>query len=94
MASPNRGASLIGRSRAAQTASSVLRPTLSAWARARRDGALEARCLELYSHFPPLQENTITREARRLVVNPKLRGLALDACMQQGLLQLYRRAVA
>ena len=94
VASPTGGASLVGRSRAADAAVSVVMPALSAWARARRDGPLEARCQQLYSHFPPLQENTITREARRLVVNPKLRGLALNACMQQGLLHLYRRAVA
>ena len=85
---------LVGRDRAADMAINVVLPTMAAWARGSGNAVLEARCRHLYTHLPALQENALSREARRLAGNPGLSGLALDACMQQGLLHLYRQAMA
>ena len=91
------GAALISRARAMETAVNVALPTLEAWSRELKDRRLEAQCRKLYLEFPALQENTITREARRLLGNDAgndaLEELSWDACMHQGLLHLYYEAI-
>ena len=88
------GPAWVGRGRALEIAVNVVLPTLDAWARAQGDDLRQARCRNLYLSLPALQENTLTREARRLMGNPHLLRLPLGACGQQGLIHLYRNAVA
>ena len=85
---------LIGRGRALEMVVNVALPVLDAWAGTQEDPELRTRCRRLYLAMPALQENTITREARRLAGGPYLPGLRLGACEQQGLMHLYRKAVA
>ena len=68
-------------------------PALAAEAAALRDRRL-ARCVNAaYERFPALPDNTLTREARRLL-GPRARAMRLGACEHQGLMHLYRLAVA
>ena len=83
----------VGRQRAMDMAVNVVLPALHAWAAERRLRGRQVQYQRLYLAFPSLQENTITREARRCAGNPVLEALSLDACMQQGLVHLYQRAV-
>ncbi len=46
-----------------------------------------------YERFPALPDNTLTREARRLL-GPRAHAMRLSACEHQGLMRLYRLAVA
>ena len=85
---------LIGRGRALEMAVNVALPTLDAWGGIQGDPGLRELCRRLYLEMPALQENTITREARRLAGGPYLPRLRLRACEQQGLMHLYRREVA
>ncbi len=81
----------VGGGRAAEMSVNVVLPVLTAWAEQRGDAALRERRRRLYAHHPPLPENGLTREARRLL------GACPDpigACAQQGLLHLYRQATA
>ena len=86
-------ARLIGRARAMDMAINVVLPTLEAWGSLNGDATTQARCRQLYREVPALQENTITKEARRLSGNKPLLHMRLSACMQQGLQHLYRQAV-
>ena len=88
------GSALVGKGRALEIAVNVALPVLDAWAEAAGDQTLRARCRQLYQSLPALQENTITREARRLAGGSYLPKVHLGACRQQGLLHLYWKAVA
>ena len=67
-------------------------PALAAEAAATGDGRL-SRCVHAaYERFPTLPDNTVTREARRLL-GPRAQAMRLGACEHQGLMHLYRRAV-
>ncbi|MCI0440145.1 MAG: DUF2851 family protein, partial [Chloroflexi bacterium] len=57
----------IGKGRAGDIAVNVALPFLRAFAEARRSGELRQRALEMYREFPRLQDNELTREARRLL---------------------------
>ena len=78
--------------RAREIAVNAVIPVLLATSRATRDRALSRACVACYQTFPALGDNTVIREARRLLGQrgPKLR---LSACEHQGLMRLYRRAV-
>ncbi len=87
------GSALVGMGRAMEMAVNAVLPVLEAWSKARKDEVTQGQCLSTYLAFPSLQENTITKEARWIAGNPYLPHLHLNACMQQGLLHLYRQAV-
>ena len=87
-------AALIGAGRATAMAANAVLPVLAAWARAEGNQTLEQQCRECYSRLPALPSNTITREALRLINNPSVRGIPSNACMGQGLMHLYRSALA
>ena len=87
------GAALVGTGRAREVAVGAVLPALAAEAAARGDRALE-RCVHaIYDGFPALADNTLTREARRLL-GPRAHAMRLSACEHQGLMRLYRLAVA
>ena len=80
----------IGTGRAREVAVNVVLPFMYAWAGSRRDQSLGRLCRELYSQFPKLQGNDITREMVRLLSAggeaPEITG----ARRHQGLIHLYR----
>ena len=87
------GAPLVGAGRAREIAVGAVLPALAAEAAILGDRALGGRVHALYARFPALPDNTVTREAQRLLG----RGgetLRLNACEHQGLMYLYRHAVA
>ena len=77
---------MVGEKRAREMAVSAVLPVLRGLPNAAR--AVD----KLYASFPSLSENTITREARRLL--GKHERLKMSACEQQGLMHLYRQAVS
>ncbi len=68
-------------------------PGLAAEAAVLGDRRLAREVGAMYERFPALPDNTVTREARRLL-GPRALAMRLDACEHQGLMHLYRRAVA
>ena len=87
------GTALVGTGRAREMAVGAVLPTLAADAAARGDRPLARRVRAAYERFPALPDNTLTREARRLL-GPRARAMRLSACEHQGLMRLYRLAVA
>ena len=83
----------LGEQRAREVAVNAVLPVLLAWAKAKRYRTLARACLACYQDFPALGDNTVTREARRLLGERGAK-LRLSACEHQGLMRLYRRAVA
>jgi len=78
---------LIGRQRSAEIAVNVILPFALAWGRCQQY-PLEDRIKQVYSSFPALQSNSIERHMlEQLGVRGKV---ALKACGQQGLLQIYK----
>ncbi|MDA1215555.1 MAG: hypothetical protein O2812_01600 [Chloroflexi bacterium] len=75
-------------------ATNVILPVLATWAQTKGNKRLNQQCRECYCRLPALPSNTITREALRLINNPTVRGIPSDACMGQGLMHLYRSALA
>ena len=73
-------------------AANAVLPGLAAQARRRDDRHGVARLAALFEEVPPLPANSLTREASRLLGDRDTG--RLGACEQQGLLHLYRRAVA
>ena len=87
------GTAVVGVGRAREIAVGAVLPALAAESAALRDRRL-ARCVNAaYERFPALPDNTLTREARRLL-GPRARAMRLGACEHQGLMHLYRLAVA
>ncbi len=84
--SAEEGGALTGSGRAREIAVNAALPLLAAWEGGGGNGAAA-----LYRMFPPLPDNSVTREARRLA---GVVGMRLSACEQQGLIRLYRRGVA
>ena len=87
------GTALVGTGRAREIAVGAVLPALAAEAAARGDRGLARCALAAYERFPALPDNTVTREARRLL-GPRAHALRLSACEHQGLMRLYRLAVA
>lgn len=75
----------IGRARARDLAVNVALPFLHALPGGGADGYLD-----LYRRFGKLQENELTREMARLLVNPAWGPLVKSARRQQGLIHLHR----
>ena len=86
------GAPLVGTGRAREIAVGAVLPALAAEAAVLGDRALEGRVHDRYERFPALPDNTVTREAQRLL-GPGGETLRLSACEHQGLMYLYRHAV-
>ncbi len=80
------GSALTGSGRAREIVVNAALPLLAA-----KEGGDGQGAAALYRMFPPLPENSVTREARRLA---GAAGMRLSACEQQGLIRLYRRGVA
>ena len=81
---------LIGRSRAREIIINVLLPFFYARAHLLGDPGLGRQCLELYSRFPPGQENEVTREMKGLLgLSGEGRRAINSAGKQQGLIHLY-----
>ena len=87
------GRPLVGVGRAREAAVGGVLPTLGAEAALRDDRRLATLVRGVYDRLPALPDNTITREARRLL-GPGGTSMRLNACEHQGLMHLYRRAVA
>ena len=87
------GTALVGTGRAREMAVGAVLPTLAAEAVARGDRRLAREVRAAYERFPALPDNTLTREARRLL-GPRAHAMHLSACEHQGLMHLYRLAVA
>jgi hypothetical protein len=80
------GGKLIGDSRASDMIVNVILPALYLWAAKVGSPALSEAVSEIYSAYPKLQENYITRRFSSI-----LSGLKLDgACKQQGLIFLHK----
>ena len=83
------GTALVGTGRAREIAVGAVLPVLAAVGDRRL-----CRCVHAaYDRFPALPDNTLTREARRLL-GPRAQAMRFSACEHQGLMRLYRRAVA
>ncbi len=74
---------LIGAGRAREIVVNAVLPLLAAVGVAGAD--------DVFMRYPPLPENSLTREARRLT---GAQGMRLSACEQLGLLRLYRGSIA
>ena len=80
----------VGKGRASEIAVNVALPFAHAMAKARGDGELESASLEMFGRLPALQENSVTREMRRILVGAG-KGIGPGgARRQQGLVHLYK----
>ncbi len=85
------GRALVGRSRAAEIAVNAVLPAVSAASCLPGGPGVSSKAAQLYRQFPPLPENAITREARRIFSKAPSRGCpGYGAREQQGLIYLYR----
>ncbi len=82
---------LIGVGRAAEVAVSVVLPFLHAYASRGRAPETEAAALDLFRAFPPLADNEITREMKRVLRTDSQVVDIRSARRQQGLITLYKR---
>ena len=82
------GRTLIGRSRALDTAVNHVLPFFHAWSVLVEDGSLAEDALRLYFGMPRPADNETTREMASLLGVG--RGLLKGAAAQQGLIQMYR----
>lgn len=77
------GGALVGTGRAREIVFNAVLPLLA---------AVDNPCAEeVFMQYPPLPENALTREARRL---SGTQGMRLSACEQLGLVRLYRGSIA
>lgn len=84
-----RPAGLIGTDRAADLAVNVALPWALALARHNNDAQLETAVQAVYAVFPPLSTNQLTRHMTSQILGESAYRLR-SACLQQGLIQLYR----
>ena len=80
--------SLIGRDRARDLAVNAALPFMHGLAAVGQEPDTAQAALELYSRFPKLQENELTREMAAQLIDPAWAGAASTARRQQGLLHL------
>ena len=88
-ATSNRAGSpaLIGQGRAREIIVNVILPFSLAWAQSTSSPSLEKHVLELYEHYPKLDENEITRQMTKQLLE---RCSVVDSARrQQGLIHLY-----
>jgi hypothetical protein len=83
---------LIGRDRAVDVLVNIILPALWHYGRQAGDAHLHNLAQEVYSSFPRLQENQITRAMRRQLARqfPVSRTIAASALRQQGLIHLQK----
>ena len=92
VAADGKGAAVIGADRASDLAVNVVLPFARALGNLARDAGAAASALALYRDWPPLQENSVTEEAGRLLGGGT--ELRRSARRQQGLIRVYRRRLA
>ena len=92
VAADGKGAALIGADRASDLAVNVVLPFARALGNLTRDASVATSALALYRDWPPLQENSVTEEAGRLLGGGT--ELKRSARRQQGLIRVYRRRLA
>ncbi len=83
---------LVGTNRAGEIVVNVLFPILLLYAEKTEDETLKSWVLEVYRHFPKLQENQILREMQTQILSPdrKKQELISSAARQQGLIHIYK----
>lgn len=84
----------LGRARAADAVVNQLLPAVHALALNRGDTRLAARAKRLFDAHPPLQQNSVTREASRMLRTRSRDATPHTAREQQGLIHIYRMATA
>ena len=84
----------LGRSRANDIVVNHLLPAVCAVAEETADRVLARRSMHLFEHHPLLSSNSITREASRLLAARGVDRRPRSARHQQGLIHIYRLAVA
>ena len=77
---PSGGCALIGAGRARELCVSAVLPTLAAWQTLGGGGTTGVDYRGIYAGFPALPDNTLTREARRLLGAGPASGGRLGAC--------------
>ena len=85
----NRKEALIGRGRAGDLAINVVLPFLHGLATGSGQSCRSRGYLDLYHRFGKLQENELTREMARQLMDPAWHGALTNARQQQGLLHLH-----
>ena len=80
----------VGTGRARELAANVVLPFTHASARGRGDAELESASLDMFGRLPALQENSVTREMRRLLADAGKSIRPGGARRQQGLIHLYK----
>ena len=83
-------AALVGKSRAADMVVNILLPLMVACADRERLPALRETAFHVYSLYPKLEENKITRAMADEALGPRKDGAIKSARRQQGLMHLYR----
>ena len=83
-----KGAALVGVDRARDLAVNVVLPFCHAWSGA---GDSTTDALALFTRFPRLQANEITREMADQLLSPEWAGVVNSARRQQGLIHLHRQ---
>ena len=81
---------LLGRWRADDIIVNVLLPFFFAWAESESRMSLQEDILQLYRHYPRLENNWITRHMEQQIFGQCYRRLVNSAQRQQGLIHLYR----
>lgn len=80
----------VGEGRARELAANVALPFAHAYAGTRGDVEMESASLEMFGRLPSLQENSVTREMRRLLAGAGKSIRPGGARRQQGLVHLYK----
>lgn len=82
-------AALLGRERAGEIAVNVVLPFIAVWSGLHHDTRMQQKTLNVYKHFPHLEDNYITRHMKeQLFCGTEA---ALNAARQQGLIHIYRK---
>ena len=85
-----RRCAVIGAQRAGDIVVNVLLPWAAALGSSTGDVALVTSAENVYRRHPLLAGNDITRHMARQIIGPATRSIVRTACMQQGLLHIYR----
>ena len=80
----------IGKDRACEMVVNAVLPAIHAVASIRGDRDLARLCVETYRKHPPLSENSVVKEAERLLKGYGIIAKTLDAREQQGMLHCYK----
>jgi hypothetical protein len=84
----NRNSALLGRSKAAELAVNILLPFVYGWGALYSEPDLQENTIEIYSHYPVLEDNQLIRYMRQqFSIRPDSRFSSLQ---QQGLIHIYK----